>query len=350
MTAKELKAKYPDLADMFRQVKDGRHIHISRKLIRDMWLNTTYQPTEKEVEFYQYVSRALREGATAVEVKIMPSAEKRGAHIDKAEIKLNDSSLGNPGAPAPQSFTDELNALRNTVNELKQNPAEAGSSVVEALKEQMLKLQQQNEIDRLKAEHQRTVDMLNRDIENLETENKELTDIITTGKAQLAGLEEKNKTFTEKWGNILGAAGATAIERAFQKNPWILTGIGIDEEVVKENLFPKQELGDGKTETQQQQQPAQPQPAQPKPKADDFAGLEAEHRDTLKLLIAACKMMTAEQFKQFMAVALFMFDGEGKFLPEAAADIFTVLKNESESRAAADAAAAAAATPEPATT
>jgi len=195
----------------------------------------------------------------------------------------------------------------------------------------------------LKAEHQRTIDMLNRDIEKLEEENNDLKAIITTGKAQLAGLEEKNKGFTEKWGNILGAAGATAIERAFQKNPWILTGIGIDEQTVKENLFPKEDPALEQSNTASKQEPAAPQPASPKPKTDEFAGLEPEHRDNLKLIVAACKMMTAADFKKFMQVALFMFDGEGKFLPEAADDIFNVLKTESEKRAAEEAAAQAAA-------
>lgn len=354
MTTKELKAKYPDLVDMFKQVKDGRHIHISRKYVANMWLGTTYPATINENDFYSYVNRALRDGATALKIRIMPSSEKKGPFVEECEVKLDGgaSNLGNPETVTTATATEQaVEAMKKVVEDKLASLTEPGANQLQLLQNQLTDLRHQAALDKQQAEFDKKLALLNKEIESLEEEKEELINTIAVGSKQLAGLEEKNKSFTEKWSNIIGSAFGTGIERAVQKNPWVLEGIGIPKEVIQENLFPESEkkIEEGKETTAAASEPAAPQPAAPKPAAakDEFAGLDPDHKKNILLLIAACKVMTLEEFKLFLKVTLSMFDDKGLFSPEAAVDIYQVLDNEMKARQAA--ADAKTPTPEPVT-
>jgi hypothetical protein len=336
MTTKELKAKYPDLVDMFKSVKDGRHIHISRKYIAAMWLGTTYPPTTSETDFYTYVNRAIRDGATALKIRIMPSADKKGPCVEECEVKLEETtSLGNP---EEKSTTEQaVEAMKKVVDERLATLTEPGANQLQLLQNQLTELRHQAALDKQQAEFDKKLALLNKELEDVEKEKQELIETIAVGSKQLAGLEEKNKSFAEKWSNIIGSAFGTGLERAVQKNPWVLEGIGIPKEVIQENLFPESEKKiEEKTEAASE--PAAPQPAAPKPAdaKDEFAGLDPDHKKNILLLIAACKVMTLDEFKLFLKVTLSMFDKDGLFSPEAAVDIYQVLDNEMKARTAAE--------------
>jgi hypothetical protein len=344
MTTKELKAKYPDLVDMFKSVKDGRHIHIQRKYIANMWLGTTYPPTTSEADFYTYVNRAIRDGATALKIRIMPSAEKKGPCVEECEVKLEEATnLGNPETTATTT-EQAVEAMKKVVEDKLASLTEPGANQLQLLQNQLTELRHQAALDKQQAEFDKKLALLNKELEEVEKEKDELIETIAVGSKQLAGLEEKNKSFAEKWSNIIGSAFGTGLERAVQKNPWVLEGIGIPKEVIQENLFPEAEkkaVEGEKTETASE--PAAPQPAAPKPAGakDEFAGLDPDHKKNLLLLIAACKVMTLDEFKLFLKVTLSMFDKEGLFSPEAAVDIYQVLDNEMKARTAAEEAKAA---------
>lgn len=310
MRVSEIRHKHPEFQELFDQAtaKDSYGIYVSELLVNGLWKTTVCDPVFDEDDFFTQVERQLGRFPASVKVKIVDTVHSDEPKLIK-EATIKITGLSGLGSLPGDSSDARIKELQEKLD------AEASkSNEVQALKIELIKQNFQREIDLLKSEQRRELELRDTRIASLLEQVDELESEILDADAAINGLEQNKANRMGNWSELLGSVLANGIETFCVRNPELLTeGLKISPELLNK-VFNKNV---GESQARIEEGAAQnPNPVRRKA-TGDYEGVDQKQAEAIERVRTWLKLMPLAEFNIFWHIVVKLMSEDGRLYPDA---------------------------------